>query len=281
MTSCAVVCSPRIRRIVFSRRTKWSARSGASAKHHSPQRRTSLVHSCDSRALETCRRCERGRDSRRDRGLVLDSPRLPTPTAEAAHYYQLGTDALREGAFHSAAEALNEAVRLFPNFPLAYARLAQAHAETDDDRAATEDLVRVSDLAPDMSRLSRDERLRLDAIRALVLAKTDPLFDAYRELARGDHGCRCLGRSRPCTRGRRQLNDARTSPNAPSRSIGYTRRADFGSASSKAFRGARTGARRLYRSERLYRAASNKEGETEVLSAVGNYSLRWRFRPGP
>ena len=89
-------------------------------------------------------------------------PALPEATSDAAHYYQLGTDALREGAFHSAAAALSEAVRLFPDYPLAYARLAEAHAEMDDDRAAEEDLVRVSDRVPDTSRLPPDERLRLD-----------------------------------------------------------------------------------------------------------------------
>src|SRR5206468_735986 len=107
---------------------------------------------------------------------------LPEPTSEASGYYQLGTDALREGAVHKAAAALAEAARLFPNYPLAYARLAEADVEMDDDRAAAQALVRVSELVPDASALSRAERLRLDAIRAVVLGDTDGAVRAYREL---------------------------------------------------------------------------------------------------
>ena len=69
---------------------------------------------------------------------------LPAAPPEAAKYYRLGTEALREGTYQSASAALSEAVRLFPDYALAHARLAEAHAEMDDGLAASQDLVRVA-----------------------------------------------------------------------------------------------------------------------------------------
>lgn len=198
-------------------------------------------------------------------------PGLPTPTADAARYYQLGTDALREGAFHSAAAALNEAVSLFPKYALAYARLAEAHAEMDDERAATQDLVRVSDQVPDTSRLPRDERLRLDAIRALVLADPDAAVRAYRELTThrpSDAGVWVdLARAQAAAA---QLSDARTSAQ---RAITIDPRyaaAHLRLGIIESFQARKDQALTAFaEAERLYRAASNKEGEAEVLLRRG------------
>src|SRR5262249_28388141 len=52
----------------------------------------------------------------------------PVPP-DAARWFQRGTETLREGAFHSAAVALEEGIRQFPTYPAAYARLAEARAE--------------------------------------------------------------------------------------------------------------------------------------------------------
>ena len=207
-------------------------------------------------------------------------PRLPTPPADAARYYQLGTDALREGAFHSAAAALSEAVRLFPNYALAYARLAEAHAEMDDERAAAQDLVRVSDQVPDTSRLPPDERLRLDAIRALVLADPDAAVRAYRELTTQrpkDAGVWVdLARAQGAAE---QLADARVSLTRAISIDPHYAAAHLLLGTIDGYGGQKNeGLNAFAEAERLYRASSNKEGEIEVqirrgslLNSVSDY----------
>ena len=64
------------------------------------------------------------------------APRLPAAPPDGERWYERGTEALREGAFHSAAAALEEAVRIHPKYHVAYARLAEARGEMDDERAA-------------------------------------------------------------------------------------------------------------------------------------------------
>ena len=107
---------------------------------------------------------------------------LPRVPPEADAWYQRGTEAIREGGYHSGRKALQQAIAIFPQHVLAYARLAEADAELDDSRAATGDLLRVSQLTPDESRLPAAERLRLEALRMLVLRDVDKAIARYREL---------------------------------------------------------------------------------------------------
>jgi tetratricopeptide (TPR) repeat protein len=196
---------------------------------------------------------------------------LPEAPADAARYYQLGTDALREGAFHSAAAALGEAVRLFPTYALAYARRAEAYAEMDDDRAAAQDLVRVAEQVPDKSRLPRDERLRLDAIQSLVLGDIDAAVRGYRELSErrpNDAGAWVdLGRAQETAA---QLTDAiasfeRAIKIDPQYAAAYLRLGTI-----EGLQGQRPqGLAALGEAERLYRVSSNKEGEAEALLRRG------------
>jgi tetratricopeptide (TPR) repeat protein len=141
----------------------------------------------------------------------------------------------------------------------------------DDDGAAAQDLVRVGEKAPDTSRLQRDERLRLDAIRSLVLGDTDAAVRAYRELAQRratDAGAWVdLGRAQERAA---QLTDARASferaiaidPRYAAAYLhlgiieGLQRRREQGLAA-------------FAEAERLYHVSSNTEGETEVLIGRG------------
>ena len=238
---------------------------------------------------DTSRDADRGRDQRRRLGpwvrrsavalavlLVLAlvagawrwwNPSLPAVSADAARYYQLGTDALREGAFHSAALALGEAVRLFPDYPLAYARLAEAHAEMDDDRAAAQALVRVAERVPNRSRLPRDERLRLDAIQWLVVGDIDRAVGAYRELAtrrQTDAGAWVdLGRAQELAA---QLTDARASFERAIAIDPQYAAAHLRLGIIEGLQGRREQSlAALAEAERLYLVSTNKEGEAEVL----------------
>jgi serine/threonine protein kinase/Tfp pilus assembly protein PilF len=88
-----------------------------------------------------------------------------TPPAEAQRWYEVGTGALRDGAYYQASKALEKAVAQDDNFLLAHARLAEALVELDYTDRAKDELLRVS--AGDAA-LSKSDALYLDAITATV-----------------------------------------------------------------------------------------------------------------
>ena len=198
-------------------------------------------------------------------------PALPAPTPDALRWYQRGTELLREGAFHSAAAAFEEALRLFPGYGIAYARLAEARAEIDDKDAAEQALLRVAEHVPNESRLPGDEQLRLQAIRSLVLRDVDRAVEAYRELAQrnpADAGAWLdLGRAQE-TAG--LLSDAQVSLE---RAIQIDRQYAAGHLHLGIILnavGRRKESLEAYaEAQRLYRASANVEGETEVLIRRG------------
>ena len=105
----------------------------------------------------------------------------PAARDDALRWYVKGTEALRDGAFLTAATALEEAVRLLPQYSPAYARLAEARAEIDDDRAAQSALVRAGEQSGPA--MSGEDRTRFDAVRALVLGDADAAVRGYASLA--------------------------------------------------------------------------------------------------
>ena len=196
---------------------------------------------------------------------------LPDVPPEAQRWYQRGTDALFDGAFQSATVALEQAVRVFPDYPVAYARLAEARAELDDESGAQRALLNVSARLPDESRLPRDERLRLNGVRSLVLREVDNAVVAYQELVSrrpGDPGAWMdLGRAQEAGA---RLDDARASferavANDRQYAAGFLRLGILAAAE-----GRRAESLAAYaEAERLYKAASRQEGETEVLIRRG------------
>jgi tetratricopeptide (TPR) repeat protein len=107
---------------------------------------------------------------------------LPPVPPEADRWYQRGTEAIRRGAYLSGQRALEQAIKLYPQHVLAYARLADANVELDDERAAQNGLLRVSALVPDESRLPGVERLRVRAVRAFFLRDVDGAVALQRQL---------------------------------------------------------------------------------------------------
>jgi eukaryotic-like serine/threonine-protein kinase len=197
---------------------------------------------------------------------------LPPVPPEADVWYQRGTEAIREGAYQSGRKALEQAIRIFPQHVLAYARLAEADAELDDMRTARDHLLRVSALAPDDTRLPAAERLRLQALRALVLRDLDTSIAQYRQLVTlypGDPGAWVdLGRAQENaglqTDARvsyeRAVERDRQSP------VAYLRLGHVEALESR-----RDEALAAFReAERLYRARSDVEGETDVLLTRGS-----------
>ena len=196
--------------------------------------------------------------------------RLPEAPADARLWYDRGTAAIRQGAYFTGQRSLDEAVRLFPGYVLAHARLAEATAELDDEGAAKEHLLKVASLVPDESRLPEIERLRLQAVRALVLRDVDSAVSLYRAVAEKEQDPGSwldLGRAQEAAGLR---TDARGSyEQALQRdrqyAAGYLRLAFVAS-----LEGRRDEALAAFgEAERLYRTAGDTEGNAEVLLRRG------------
>jgi tetratricopeptide (TPR) repeat protein len=108
---------------------------------------------------------------------------LPTPPADALRWYERGVEDMREGTYSSARSAFGEALTLFPTYVQARARLAEANDALGDERRAKDELLKVHQLVPNASHLDVDNRLRLDGAEALILREYDRAIDNYRKLA--------------------------------------------------------------------------------------------------
>jgi tetratricopeptide (TPR) repeat protein/predicted Ser/Thr protein kinase len=199
---------------------------------------------------------------------------LPPAPPDAERWYQRGAQAIREGAYYSGQLALQEAIRVFPQYPIAYARLAEALAEQDDGSGAQAQLVRLSSVLPDESRLQPDDRLRLQGTRALVLRDLDASVAAYKQLRdrnpKDATSWLDLGRAQESAG---QLPDA-----SASFSKAVALDPQFAAARLRlgvvyAQQSRRKEALAAFaEAERLHHAAANTEGETEVLLRRGAFN---------
>jgi serine/threonine protein kinase/predicted negative regulator of RcsB-dependent stress response len=89
---------------------------------------------------------------------------ISPPLAEALPWYEIGTQAIRDGSYDQAREFFEQAVRKDPRFALARARLAEALSEQDYNDEAQQQLFQVYALVPDRTRLPELDRLSLEAI---------------------------------------------------------------------------------------------------------------------
>jgi tetratricopeptide (TPR) repeat protein/predicted Ser/Thr protein kinase len=101
------------------------------------------------------------------------------PSASALNWYQRGADALRNGAYYQASKALEQAITIDGNYPLARARLAQAWTELDFLDKAKDEL-----LAADRSSLSPADKLYFDAITSTVRRDFTGAVKSYEEIAK-------------------------------------------------------------------------------------------------
>lgn len=91
----------------------------------------------------------------------------PLPAVQRA--YDDAVEQIHEGAFFRASVILERAVKEGgDSFPLMHARLAEAYAELDNSEKAMAELLRVRELVPDTSALEETDRLRLEAVTAIV-----------------------------------------------------------------------------------------------------------------
>jgi serine/threonine protein kinase/tetratricopeptide (TPR) repeat protein len=107
-------------------------------------------------------------------------PSPHTPPAEAERWYQIGTNALREGAYYQGSQALARAVGADDGYMLAHARLAEALVELDYVDRAKDELLRAN--ATDRATLSRLDSLYLDAIMAAVRHDFPTSIERYKRI---------------------------------------------------------------------------------------------------
>ncbi|MDQ3488617.1 MAG: protein kinase [Acidobacteriota bacterium] len=192
---------------------------------------------------------------------------------EAQAHFQRGIAFIRDGAYHNARTALNSGLALAPEFVPAYIRLGEACTELDDHRCAQDALNTVDKLTPNERRLSNENRLRVRAVRALMLRRVDDAVAEYTQLARlnpNDPGSWIdLGRAqeaaaRPALARESFDRALQTDPDNPA---AHLRRATVVSQLGDK----KEALREFDRAEQLYQNASNVEGITETLLRRGTY----------
>ena len=112
--------------------------------------------------------------------LRLARPSPHTPNAEAARWYETGTNALRDGAYYQASQALKRAVGADDAYMLAHARLAEALVELDYVDQAKDELLLVN--AADRATLSKLDALYIDAIMATTRHDNAKAIDLYKQI---------------------------------------------------------------------------------------------------
>ncbi len=106
------------------------------------------------------------------------------PPAEAQNWYEVGTNALRDGAYYQASKALEQAIKIDDKYVLAHARLAEAFLELDYSDKAKDEMLRVTALASDRSLLPKTEALYVEAISATVRHDFPAAVAANAEIAK-------------------------------------------------------------------------------------------------
>lgn len=106
------------------------------------------------------------------------------PSPEAKRVYQAGAVALRDSNYLTATSLFEQAIQLDKDFPLAHARLAEAWMELDYEEKATDELLRVTELVPNLSSLPPLDTLYLQAITATVRRNFQGAVETFEEIAR-------------------------------------------------------------------------------------------------
>jgi tetratricopeptide (TPR) repeat protein len=113
----------------------------------------------------------------------LGRPIVLKAAPAAERWYQNGVHALQEGAPHQAELALERAVAIDPQFALAWARLGEARLELDESEEAQQAVIKASNLVPDRTRLVEEDRLRLEGIGAMFERNHPAAIAAFSALA--------------------------------------------------------------------------------------------------
>lgn len=106
------------------------------------------------------------------------------PSAAAVQLYLSGAAALRNGNHMKAVNFFEQAIQTEPQFPLAHARLAEVWSDLDYDEKATNEMLRVGELAPNLSSLPATDMLYVQAITATVRRNYQGAVEKFEEIVR-------------------------------------------------------------------------------------------------
>jgi serine/threonine protein kinase/Tfp pilus assembly protein PilF len=114
--------------------------------------------------------------------LRFGRPAVHTPPAEALRWYEVGTAALRDGAYYQASQALERAIAADNDYILAHARLAEALMELDYVDRAKDELLRVN--STDRAALPKLDALYLNAITATARLDSANAIELYKQIVK-------------------------------------------------------------------------------------------------
>lgn len=106
------------------------------------------------------------------------------PTPEAKRLYDAGTQALRDGSYVKASKLFEQSIQQDKQFSLAHARLAQTWIELDYEDRATDEMLRVTELVPNLSTLPPLDLLYVQAITGIVRHNYKGAVENFEEIAR-------------------------------------------------------------------------------------------------
>jgi tetratricopeptide (TPR) repeat protein/predicted Ser/Thr protein kinase len=194
------------------------------------------------------------------------------PTIGARQWYETGVDGLRNGAYHRASKAFQQAIAIDGNYVLARARLAQAWTELDYMDKAKDELLAITTLTRNGITISPKDELYLDAITAMTRRDFPEAVKAYTAIAEispeesqvyvdlgyayenASDGKKALENHLKAI----SLNNGQYATAFLRAGIVYNRQPD------------RENALKMYdQAEKLYHAASNNEGVNEVVRRRG------------
>lgn len=115
--------------------------------------------------------------------IVLRTPTVHQPPPEAQRWFASGTDALRRGNYYRASKLLEQAVQADDDFLLAHARLAEVWTELDYADRAAQSMLRVTESLPQLSNLSSDQELYLQAVTSTVRRNYQGALANYEKIA--------------------------------------------------------------------------------------------------
>lgn len=201
----------------------------------------------------------------------IRGPSLRPPPAEARRLYDSGVAALHRESYATAASVLQEALAAHDQFPLAFARLAQAREGLDEPGLAARAISSARTLVVDRSRFDPLELLHLDAITGLVDRDFESAITAYTALEAMDP-------TRPAFQF--ELGHVYELDEQPTRALErYGRAIELDPLHAPAFvrQGILVGRQgsvddalgSLERAERLYQAAADAEGRAEAVYQRG------------
>ncbi|HSK63197.1 MAG TPA: tetratricopeptide repeat protein, partial [Pyrinomonadaceae bacterium] len=194
------------------------------------------------------------------------------PSVAARQWYDTGVDGLRNGAYHRATKAFQQAIGIDGNYVLARARLAQAWTELDYMDNAKDELLAITTLTRNGVAITPKDELYLDAVTAMTRRDFQEAVKAYTAIAEMSpdesqvyvdlgYAYENAGNTDKALENHLKaisLNNGQYATAFLRAGIVYNRKQD------------RENALKMYEeAERLYRAASNNEGVNEVMRRRG------------